>query len=127
MEAIEAKYKKSNLSMLKSALKNNENFLKIIKKKEPILKKLYDRYAEKFEKNRAKKEDRKHKRMVNKLSQKRKKDVQGCLIKKVEPKDYEDCLKNAKDDDAKYSSSILSKDALIDQLLREKVEENKLK
>jgi len=59
MEAIEKKYNKSNLAMLKNALKNSKIFIIMLKRHGDILNKCYNRYAKKIDKYNEKKDARK--------------------------------------------------------------------
>jgi len=123
MTEIQNKYDKSNIGMLKNALKTSEAFANILKdvKNDAILQKCYGRYVEKIKKSNDKKDARKQARIVNKLAAQKKKQVTGCLMQKVDVKDYEDCITRSGKNDAKYASSFLSKDEIIDELIREKM------
>ena len=48
----------------------------------------------------------KNQKIVNKLIQQKKKNVTGCLISKINPEDYESCLKDADNESGKYASSL---------------------
>jgi len=121
MEAIEKKYDKSNLAMLKNALKNSKIFIIMLKRHGDILNKCYNRYAKKIDKYNEKKDARKKQQQINKLTQQKKKQMTGCLMQKIPVENYEDCLKNANKESAKYASSFLPKDAIIDKLIEEKI------
>ena len=132
MSEIEKKYKKTNISMLKTALKNNSPFIKLIRENpngvyKEILLKCYEHYKEKIEKSNKNKEERKKRKIINKLVNKKKKDMTGCMIKKITHNQYEDCLKNAGHEDYKYASTMINNDSLIDEMFKEKLKEGKEK